>query len=146
MAPLTLVPDALAAGGYRFTFAGPSGGEECRGCPLQKLCFGLQPGRTYQVTAVRPASHPCGLHDGGRVRAVEVSEVPFTATLERRHLRGTAAPWTAPDCGRPQCPSYALCHPTGHASGARHAVVRQLGPVECPEGFDLEKVEMKLMG
>jgi uncharacterized protein UPF0179 len=96
MALLTLVPDALAAKGYQFTFVGANKGEECVGCPFQKLCFGLAPGHAYKVTAVRPVTHPCALHEGGRVRAVEVAEVPFAATLERRHLRGTAAPgWSA---------------------------------------------------
>jgi uncharacterized protein (UPF0179 family) len=142
VALLTLVPDALAAKGYRFTFAGPNAGEECAGCPLQKLCFGLRPGHAYEVVGLRPAKHPCGLHEAGRVRAVEVKEVPFEATVERRHLRGTAAPWSAPDCGSPECPNWALCHPKGHAAGARHAIVGQKGPVHCPAGFDLERVDL----
>lgn len=145
MALLTLVPEALAARGYRFTFAGPNAGGECAGCPVQKLCFALQPGHTYEVQAVRPARHPCGLHDEGKVRAVEVAEVPFTATVERRHLRGTAAHWAGPDCGRPSCANWALCHPVGHVAGAKHAIVAQKGPVECPAGFDLEKVDLKPM-
>lgn len=143
---LTLVPDALAAKGYRFTFIGPNKGGECDGCPFQKLCFNLAPGHAYEVTAVRPAAHPCALHEGGKVRAVDVTEVPFAASLERRHLRGTAAPWTWLDCGKPSCANWALCHPVGHRSGARHAIVGQKGPLECPAGFDLERVELKPMG
>jgi uncharacterized protein (UPF0179 family) len=145
VALLTLVPDALAAPGYRFTFAGPNLGVECAGCPFQKLCFGLQPGRSYVVTKARPARQVCELHEGGKVRAVEVEEVPFPASLERRHLRGTAAPWTAPDCGRPMCVNWKLCHPVGHKQGAKHAIVTQKGPLECPAGFDLESVDLKLM-
>lgn len=145
MAPLTLVPDALAAKGFRFTFTGPNKGEECKGCPFQKLCFGLQPGHSYEVKATRPATHPCALHEGGKVRAVEVAEVSFPASLERHHLRGTAAPWTAPDCGRPSCVNWALCHPVGHHSGARHAITAQKGALECPAGFDLERVELRPM-
>jgi uncharacterized protein (UPF0179 family) len=145
MALLTLVPDALAAPGFRFTFAGPNEGEECAGCPFQKLCFGLAPGHTYEVTEVRPAAHPCGLHDTGKVRAVAVEETAFPATVERRHLRGTAAHWTAPDCRRPSCRNWALCHPVGHAAGAKHAIEAQHGPVECPVGLDLERVDLKLM-
>ena len=145
MALLTLVPASLAEKGYRFTFAGPNAGEECVGCPFQKLCFGLQPGRSYVVKAVRPAAHPCGLHDEGRVRAVEVAEVPFAASLERRHLRGTAAPWAPPICRKPSCRNWSLCNPVGHAEGSRHAIVAQKGPLECPAGFDLERVELKRM-
>ena len=147
MALLTLVPAPLAEPGYRFTFAGPNvgPGAECAGCPFQRLCFGLQPGRSYLVKAVRPASHPCALHEEGKVRAVEVAEVPFAASLERRHLRGTAAPWSAPDCRKPSCANWALCHPKGHLVGARHAILAQKGALECPAGFDLERVELKPM-
>lgn len=143
--PLTLVPDGLAAKGFRFTFAGPDRAGDCAGCPFTKLCFGLQPGRTYEVRGLRDVRHPCRLHDGDRVRVVHAEEVPFPATLERRHLRGTAAPWTAPDCGRAHCANWALCHPVGHTAGARHAIVAQRGPVECPAGFDLERVDLKPM-
>lgn len=142
---LTLVPVALARKGYRFTFNGPNAGEECQGCPVQKLCFGLQPGRRYEVRAVRDVKHPCGLHEEGRVRVVEVEEVPFTATLERKHLRGTAAPWTWLVCRRPSCQNWSLCHPVGPVRGARHAIVKQEGSVECPVGFDLERVQLKKM-
>jgi uncharacterized protein (UPF0179 family) len=143
--PLTLVPSTLAEKGHRFTFAGPNNGIECAACPYTKLCFGLQPGRSYEVKAVREVQHPCELHDEGKVRAVSVEEVPFAATLERKHLRGTAAHWTAPDCRRPSCPNWALCHPVGHTAGAKHAIVAQRGAVECPVGFDLERVELKQM-
>jgi uncharacterized protein (UPF0179 family) len=145
VALLTLVPDALAAPGYRFTFAGPNLGEECAGCPFQKLCFGLKPGHSYVVKSVRPAVHPCGLHDTGKAHVVVVEESSFPATIERRHLRGTAAAWTAPDCRRPSCRNWALCHPVGHTAGARHAITAQKGAVECPVGFDLERVELKPM-
>jgi hypothetical protein len=146
VAPLTLVPDSLAEPGYRFTFVGPNPGMECAGCPFQKLCFGLEPGRSYVVSKVRPARQVCELHEGGKVRAVEVTEVPFEASLERRHLRGTAAPWTAPDCGRPSCANWSLCHPVGHTAGARHAIVAQKGALECPAGLDLERVGLQKMG
>lgn len=143
--PLTLVPVTLAETGYRFTFQGPNKDIECAACPFQKLCFGLTPGHAYTVKAVRDVKHPCELHDEGKVRVVEVEEVPFTSTLERRHLRGTAAPWTPIACGRPDCVNWKLCHPVGLAAGARHAIVAQEGTVECPAGFDLEKVALRNM-
>lgn len=143
--PLTLVPTTLAEKGYRFTFNGPNKDIECAACPFTKLCFGLQPGRSYEVKTVREVQHPCELHDEGKVRAVVVEEVPFAATLERKHLRGTAAHWTAPDCKRPTCANWSLCHPVGHSAGAKHAIVATHGALECPVGFDLEKVDLKKM-
>src|SRR5690349_14925617 len=103
MALLTLVPATLADKGGRFTFVGANPGDECKGCPFQKLCFGLVPGHSYEVATVRDVTHPCALHDEGKVRVVTVEEVPFAASLERHHLRGTAAPWAGPDCRKPSC-------------------------------------------
>ncbi|HWG84497.1 MAG TPA: UPF0179 family protein [Deinococcales bacterium] len=142
---LTLVPNAAAKVGARFVYRGPNLGEECQGCPFQKLCFGLEAGRAYEVRALRGVTHPCGLHDEAKVQVVEVAEVDFAATLETRHLRGTAAHWAAPACLRPECPSYALCHPAGTASGARHAI-REVGQkVACVAGFDLVQVRLQRM-
>ena len=142
---LTLVPDTLARRGLRFTFVGANAGPECDGCPFKKLCFGLQPGHAYQVTALREVTHPCGLHEGGRVRVVEAEETTFQSSLERRHLRGTAAHWAPVPCGRPDCASYAFCHPVGPRGGKRHEIVATEGALECPAGFDLERVKLKPM-
>ncbi len=142
---LTLVPESSASVGARFRFLGPNKGEECKGCPFQKLCFGLAPGHDYQVTAVRGVSHPCGLHDGGKAHVIEVAETSFASSLETRHLRGTAAAWAPVACGRPACPSYGLCHPVGAKAGARHAIETNEGPLPCPAGFDLVKVRLRVM-
>lgn len=142
---LTLVPSTLARKGHRFTFNGPNKDIECAACPFQKLCFGLAAGRTYEVVALREVQHPCELHDEGKVRVVEVAEVDFPSTVERVHLRGTAAAWAPIPCARPACKDWALCHPAGHAAGAKHAITGQLGRVECPAGYDLEKVTLRKM-
>jgi uncharacterized protein len=142
---LTLVPTTLAAPGFRFTFAGANPGEECKGCPFQRLCFGLAPGHAYEVTALREVTHPCALHESGRVRVVEVREASFPTTLESRLLRGTAATWAPIPCGQPQCPQWKLCHPVGPVGGRRHEITAQGGEVPCPAGFDLTRVELRPM-
>lgn len=142
--PITLVPETLARRGHRFTFVGPNT-TECVACPFQKLCFGLEPGRTYQVTALRDMTHPCVLHEEGKVRVVEAEETHFESSLEKKHMRGTAAPWTPVACGRPECPSYGLCHPVGGRPGKRHAIVQDLGTLACPAGFDLARVRLHAM-
>ena len=151
MARLTLVPPSMAEPGRRFTFRGPNvppgnSGEECAACPFQKLCFGLDPGHSYQVKAARAVTHPCELHDGGKVQVVEVEEAPFESSLERRHLRGTAATWKPIACGKPECPSYGFCHPQGTVAGGRHQIVEAGEALECPAGFDLVKAKLRLMG
>ena len=114
-------------------------------CPLHKLCFGLEPGRAYEVKGTRTVMHPCELHDGGKVQVVEVEEVPFTSSLEARHLRGTAATWSPVACGMPQCANYALCHPQGVSAGVRHQIVETGEKLECPAGFDLVKAKLRKM-
>ena len=141
---LTLVPEPLARAGAGFTFAGPNPGEECKGCPYQRLCFGLAPGHRYEVAKVRPVHHPCNLHEGGRVRVVEVEEAPFSTSLETRHLRGTAAPWAPVPCGMPECPSYSLCHPVGPRPG-KVEIVEDAGALPCPAGFELSRVRVRPM-
>ena len=141
--PLTLVPDTLATVGHRFRFLGPNAGPECAGCPFQRICFGLEPGHAYEVRATREVTHPCALHDEGRVRVAEVEEVPVRTSLEARLLRGTAAPWVPMRCGRPDCPSYSLCHPVGALAGARHQIVANEGRLPCPAGYDLAKVSLR---
>lgn len=144
---LTLVPESLARAGARFTFRGPNTGpeSECAGCPLQKMCFGLQPGATYAVVGVREVTHPCALHDGARAHVVTVEQADVATSLETRLLRGTAATWAAMPCGRPECPSYALCHPPASPSGAKYAIEADEGPLPCPAGFDLNKVRLRLL-
>ncbi|MEA3191382.1 MAG: uncharacterized protein QOD77_1964 [Thermoplasmata archaeon] len=144
---LTLVPESLASAGARFTFRGANAAPdaECAGCPLQKMCFGLQAGATYQVTGVREVTHPCALHDGGRAHVVTVEPAAVATSLETRLLRGTAATWSAMPCARPECPSYALCHPAASPSGARYAIEKDEGALPCPAGYDLSKVRLKLL-
>ncbi len=143
MGRLTLVPEALAAPGYRFTFMGANRGSECEGCPFQRLCFSLTPGTPYVVTALRDVTHPCNLHDGDRVRVVEVEPTTFETSLERKLLRGTAATWRPMPCGMPECPKYKLCHPMGPIAREHYAIVDTAGKLECPAGYDLEKVTLK---
>lgn len=151
---ITLVPEAYAKPGARFTFRGPNDGkavagtntgEECAACPFTKLCFGLVPGRTYEVSAKRGVTHPCELHEGGRVHVVTVEQTDMPSTVETRLLRGTAAHWTPIPCGRPDCANYALCHPVGPAPGAKYAITEQAGRLECPAGYELTRVRLKMM-
>lgn len=140
MPHLSLVPASLAAPGYRFTFLGPNRGEECQGCPFTKMCFDVEPGARYEVTAVRSVQHPCGLHDEGKVRVVEVQRVGFDTTMETKRLRGTAATFEPIPCGRPDCKNWSLCHPYGVQTGIRYGV-EAAEDVPCPAGFKIKRVQ-----
>jgi uncharacterized protein len=140
---LTLVPEPLARVGYRFVFAGPNPGDECDGCPYQRICFGLEPGRAYEVVALRDVIHPCALHDSNRVQVAEVEERPFWSSVEAKRVRGTATAWTPIACGRPQCVNWALCHPIGPSAGAKHEIVEDAGDLPCPAGYELRRVALR---
>ena len=140
---LTLVPEPLAEPGYTFTFLGPNKGAECQDCPVQNLCFRLEPGRRYRVTAVRGVTHPCNLHDEDRVRVCEVEEVPLATSIRSSALRGTAVTWNPVDCGHPACPQWAFCHPAGATGGARYAVAGEDGAMDCPKGFAITAVRLR---
>ncbi len=139
MEGLTLVPEAAAKKGFVFTFLGANPGDECKDCPLQKLCFNLEAGRRYEVDEVRDLRHPCNLHDEGKVRVVKVKPAGVTTSVEAKRLRGTAVTWNPIDCGFPECANWKLCHPTGLAEGARYAVESE-EPLECPMHYQLRKV------
>ncbi len=124
---------------------GSNTGPECEGCPYQKICFGLQPGSTYQVTTVRDVVHPCALHDEGRVQVVMAEESDFATSIETKKLRGTATTWTPVPCGMPECPKYGFCHPLGPVGGRRYEVGADEGSMACPAGFELSRVRLKPM-
>lgn len=139
---LTLLPSTLAATGYRFTYRGDGRFEECEGCPVKGVCYRLEPGRRYEVQAVRDVEHPCNLHETGRVRVCTVQEIPLHTSLETKHLRGTAAHWRPVPCGYPECPNNRLCHPVATPEG-RYAIVEDRGQLRCPMGYDLHTVTLE---
>lgn len=139
---LTLVPESHAAPGRSFFFVGPNLGDECQGCPFQRICFGLEPGRHYAVKAVREVVHPCNLHDGGRVQVVEVEPQPFATSLEEKHLRGTAATWVPIPCGMAECSNWSTCHPVGPTPGIRYEIKETGERMECPANFEVRRVRL----
>lgn len=143
MEGLTLIPVDHAKPGYRFTFLGPNRGQECEGCPVQKLCFNLEPGARYEVTEVRDVRHPCNLHDEGRVRVAKVQRVGFETSMETKRLRGTAATFVPVDCGMPECANWSLCHPYGVETGIRYGLDEVGKAIDCPMDFKIKRVRLK---
>lgn len=138
---LTLAPDLLAHEGMTFTFIGPNTGGECDGCPVQKLCFDLQPETRYKVTELRDVVHPCNLHEGG-MRVVTVEPTGFETTLDTKRLRGTAATFVPVDCGMPECTNWKLCHPVGPKRNVRYQVTSVGDAVDCPMNYNIKRVQL----
>lgn len=138
---LGLAPDLLARPGFRFTATGGPF-DECEGCPVQKLCFGVEAGRHYEVTDLRDVVHPCAVHEGG-MRVVQLQEAAFDTTLETKRLRGTAAAFSPPDCGNPSCTLWAVCHPVGPTRDVRYAIEEVGDDVACPMHYKLKRVRLR---
>ncbi len=73
MAKISLIGVDLAKEGMEFTFVTPLVG--CAECRIKNVCFNLDPGRTYRVTAVREKRNPCFVFNRDQVATVEVEEV-----------------------------------------------------------------------
>ena len=90
MVHVTLVGLKQAKKDMVFVFKGPL--LECRECKYKQVCFNLEEGKRYKVTALRDATHECGIHEGG-VRAVEVEVIPFEGAISGRMvLEGSIVP------------------------------------------------------
>jgi len=140
---LTLVPQDLATPGHSFTFLGPNDGEECTGCPVRRLCFDLEPGARYQVQKTRDVTHPCNLHEGGRVRVVEVERIGFRTSMKTKRLRGTAATFVPVPCEYPDCKEWAFCHPFGVQTDVRYGIEEIGEAMDCPMDFKIKRVALK---
>ena len=70
MAKVSLIGVDLAEEGMEFTFVQPL--KECSECKVKNVCFNLEQGRNYRVTAVRKKEIPCNVYNKGKVMAIEV--------------------------------------------------------------------------
>jgi hypothetical protein len=142
MVAVTLVGEKQAKEGRTFVFLGPLG--ECRDCRLKTVCFNLEEGRTYAITAVRNVHHDCKIHESG-VRVVEVEKAPIRASVYPRNaLEGTTVVWEQKDCPNIGCPNFLLCGPRGMKPGEKYRVVKVLGFLECPDGVQLKEVMLEI--
>ena len=131
MVHVTLVGLKQAKKDMVFVFKGPL--LECRDCKYKQVCFNLEEGKRYKVTAIRDATHECEIHEGG-VRAVEVEVIPFEGAISGRMvLEGSIVPLDDKGCGNRGCPHFRMCHPPDKKIGNKFKIIKVLGAVECPE-------------
>ena len=139
MAIVTLIGENLAKKGMEFVYMGPL--PECRDCKLRNACFNLEPGRMYKITKVRDTKHECKIHEGGKVRAVEVEKVPVEAAIPAKMaVEGSTIRFERQNCLNMGCASYRLCNPLGLKEGSKYRIKKIKGDVKCPEGNTLKLV------
>ena len=133
---VTLIGKKLAKEGVEFVYLGIT--KKCRSCKLKTVCSNLEEGRRYRIIRVRDKEHKCELH--GEVVAVEVEKLPIIANVKKEQADATAIEWHPIKCDFVGCKEYEYCNPK--VKERKYRIVKVVGDVECPKGYELKKVEM----
>jgi uncharacterized protein (UPF0179 family) len=141
MVVITLIGEHLAKEGEEFVYLGPL--TECRDCKLKGVCFNLDPGGMYRITAVRNVKHDCRVFEEG-VRVVEVAKVPQKCVVPQKYaIEGSTISVEGIKCKTLGCANYQVCHPRGLDRTMRFRVARIDREVKCPEGLRLVAVSLE---
>ncbi len=129
MAAITLISGSQAKVGHRFYYVGPQ--LECKECKLKAVCFNLEQGSQYEITALRDQTHECSLNED-MVRVVEVQKVPQrTAVPKKTAIEGSVMTFQEVECGRMDCSNFRICHPASMENGRKYSVIKIEGSVDC---------------
>ncbi len=141
MAMISLISKPLATSGYEFYFLGPA--EECEDCKYKKVCFNLELGAKYRVTALRSQDHECHECDSDTVTVVEVEKLPTCAAVSKKQaMEGSKITYKAIDCKNLGCENYQICHPIGKIEGSKYTVQKVNGDIDCPLEEKLVSVDL----
>lgn len=142
MAIVSMIGAPYAKEGQTFFYHGIQ--QECRSCAVRQVCQNLKPGREYVVKGVRDREHFCPIHEGNKVRVVEVEEAPVHTTILERKTMGTSFTWETPACGPfVGCPNFHLCFTPCLHHGKTYRIKEVKEKVDCPVGFKLHRVEVE---
>ena len=140
MATLTLVSKSQAKKGNRFYYFGPQ--PECVECKLKGICFNLEQGSMYEITAVRDQTHECVLNED-KVRVVEIKKVAQRSAVPKKSaIEGGVITFKEQDCKMLDCKDYHLCHPYALESGKKYSVTEIERDAECKLGYKLVFVKL----
>jgi len=139
MAAITLISESQAKKGNKFYYLGP---QECGECKLKEVCFNLELGSMYEITATRSQTHECAFNED-KVRVVEIKKVPQRSTVPKKAaIEGGIITFKEQKCGMLDCKNYRLCHPYALESGKKYSVIDIEGDIECPIGEGLVLVKL----
>jgi len=141
---ITLIGKNLAEKGLKFVHYGPSA--ECEECRFKNTCIDpLEEGRMYIITDVKDSEHPCPIHEGGKVKVVEVERAEIETLVDsKKTFEGSIVVFKFPECEK-ECTMRDLCFPEGLFEGDRCKIVKSIGktPNKCINGLDLKLVLLK---
>ncbi|MCL1978755.1 MAG: UPF0179 family protein [Methanomassiliicoccaceae archaeon] len=140
MAAITLISESQAKEGNKFYYLGPQ--SECRECRLKGVCFNLEKGSMYEITAVRDQTHECAFNED-RVRVVEIRKVAQRSAVPKKSaIEGSVITFQEQECGRMDCANYGRCRPCALENGKKYSVIEIEGDAECPAGETLVLVKL----
>lgn len=138
---ITLIGNNLAEKGLKFIHYGASA--ECDGCRFKNTCIdSLEEGRVYEITDVKETEHPCPIHEGGKVKVVEVERAGINALIDsKKAFEGSMIVFEFPKCTS-ACVMRDLCFPEGLYPGDKCKIIKTQGksPNKCINGHSLSMV------
>lgn len=141
---ITLIGKNLAEKGLKFMHYGSSA--ECEECRFKNTCIDtLEKGRMYIITDVKDTEHPCPIHEGGKVKVVEVERAEIETLVDsKKAFEGSMVMFEFPECQK-ECTMRDLCFPEGLHEGDKCNIVKNIGksPNKCINGLNLRLVRLK---
>jgi uncharacterized protein len=141
---ITLIGKNIAEKGLKFMHYGAA--SQCKHCRFKTTCIdSLESGRIYKIKEVKNTEHPCLIHDGNKVKVVDVDRSLIKVLLDsKRAFEGSKIVFTPPECDQ-ECSLSDLCFPEGLYIEDKCKIVKKLGkPQEkCPKGLNLTMVLLK---
>lgn len=141
---ITLIGKTLAEEGLKFMHYGASA--ECEACRFKSTCIdSLEEGRMYVIVEVKDTEQPCPIHEGGKVKVVEVEKADIEALVDtKKAFEGSMIPVNFPECDN-ECTMRELCFPEGLYEGDKCKIVKSIGKPsnECIKGLKLSLVLLK---
>lgn len=137
---VTLIGEKQTKVGNEFVYTGFL--SECKDCRLKGVCFNLEEGKRYRITAVRSIHHDCKIHEEG-VRVVEVEKLPIHSAMSARlALEGAVVSLEQRACSNLECKHYRLCNPYGIKLEDKFKILKVGDEIECVLGEKLREVSL----
>jgi uncharacterized protein (UPF0179 family) len=104
------------------------------------VCFNLDEGTLYEITALRDKHHDCNIHEGG-VRVVEMKKAPLEVAIDAKQaIEGSMVDIKKDNCLQLGCNFYLTCFPLEFPDRKKYKVTKVVKEVRCPDSKSLKIV------
>jgi len=142
---ITLIGENLAKKGLKFLHYGEA--TECEKCRFKSTCIdSLEIGRMYVIKNVKDTEHNCPIHEGNKVKVVEVEKAFINTLVDTKSaFEGSMIVFNVPDCEE-ECLMRDLCFSDGLKNGDKCKIIKNKGKPKnkCIKGLDLTEAVLSL--